>query len=186
MSNVYVISDLHLGHKNILKFAGKYRGGATTVDEHDWALISRIRSVCRSKRDLLYILGDVAMQVEKLELLNEIPARKILVRGNHDTFQDGVYRKYFDSIQGLVHKRYNSEGYWFSHAPIHPFELRGRRNVHGHVHANSILEDRLVPFSVRERWESVPDSDYINVCVENCDGYPVNTAELETFKGVIS
>jgi len=174
MSRTYVISDLHLGHKNILKFAGKYRDWATSVDEHDYVLIERIRSVCRSKRDLLYILGDVAMDVNKLELLKDIPARKILVRGNHDTFQDGVYRKYFDSIQGIVQKRYNSKGYWFSHAPVHPQELRGRRNVHGHVHANSILENRLVP-----------DSNYINVCVENCGGYPVNTADLETFKGEI-
>lgn len=180
MSNVYVISDLHLGHENILKFAGKYRSWANTVEEHDWALISRIRSVCRSKRDVLYVLGDVAMQVGRLELLNEIPARKILVRGNHDTFQDGVYRKYFDSIQGIVHKRYNSQGYWFSHAPIHPVELRGRRNVHGHVHANSILQ------RVQANIGCLADPRYINVCVENCDGYPINIAELPTFKGVIS
>lgn len=172
MSNTYVISDLHLGHKNILKFAGKYRSWATTVDEHDWSLISRIRSVCRSKRDLLYILGDVAMQVDKLELLNEIPARKVLVRGNHDTYQDGVYRKYFDSIQGIVKKRYNKQSFWFSHCPIHPDELRGCISVHGHVHANS----------VRAKPSGTPDRNYINVCVENCDGYPINTADLLTFR----
>ena len=174
MSNVYLISDLHLGHENILEFAGRYRAWADTVLEHDRVLIERIRSVCRSKRDVLYILGDVAMGVKQLELLNEIPARKILVRGNHDTFQDGVYMKYFDSIQGIIHKRYHGQGYWFSHAPIHPHELRGRKNVHGHTHGNLIMKSGCVQ-----------DKDYINVCVENCNGYPVNTSELETFRGEI-
>jgi len=176
MSNVYFISDLHLGHKNILNFAPKLRFGST-VDEHDDILIERIGSVANSKRDVLYILGDVAMEVSKLELLNKIPAKKILYRGNHDLFDDGVYRKYFDKIMGIGCYK----GHWISHAPIHPFELRGRKNIHGHVHGNSItgicLDD-----------DAKLDPDYINVCVENTAGYPVNFNDIRdnTFEGKIS
>ena len=173
MSGVFVISDLHLGHKNILKFAGKHRAWADSVDEHDHVLVERIRATCPNKRYLLYILGDVAMHVSKLELLNEIPCRKILVRGNHDVYKDEEYRKYFESIQGLVQYK----GFWLSHAPIHPDELRGRKNVHGHVHHNSI----------RNGYTGKCNEDYINACVENCNGWPINMLDIRagTFKGEI-
>ena len=175
MSNVYFISDLHLGHKKILTFSPAHRFG-DTVEEHDYILCERIRSVCRNKRDILYVCGDVAMEVERLELLNSIPAKKILIRGNHDLFDDGVYRKYFDKIMGIICYK----GYWVSHCPIHPHELRGRHNIHGHVHQNSVRMKETAGYSEL-------DPMYHNVCVENLEGYPVNFNEIRdgTFKGVI-
>ena len=175
MSRVYVISDLHLGHKNILEFSGKYRDWADSVLEHDHILIEKIRSVCCSKRDILYILGDVCFDLEKLEMLDEIPAKKILVRGNHDKFPMEVYSKYFESVQGIM----NYKKHWLTHAPIHPQELRGRKNVHGHVHFNSIM---------KSQYTQEYDENYINVCVENTGGYPVNFEDIQdgSFKGLLN
>lgn len=172
MSNVYVISDLHLGHKNILKFEPELRFGDNSV-EHDHILIERIRSQCSNKRDLLIILGDVCTDIECMEYLLEIPARKWLIRGNHDNFQMGVYNKYFEKIEGFM--RYKR--FWLSHCPIHPHELRGKVNIHGHVHRNSI----------RNGYGEL-DKNYINACVENCGGYPINFQALmnNTFKQIIS
>jgi len=170
MSNVYFISDLHIGHKNILGFSGDLRLGDTT-EQHDAMLIHSIATVCSSKRDILYILGDVCFEIEKMEMLDKIPARKILVRGNHDCLQLDVYAKYFEDVLGMV--RY--KGYWLTHSPIHPDELRGRKNIHGHVHQNTVkLKDDEV------------DSRYINVCVENCQSRPVNFQLIKAgeFKGV--
>lgn len=173
MSNIYFISDLHLGHKKILDFEPNLRFG-DTVDEHDHILIERIASVANSKRDTLYIGGDVCMDTEKLSLLDDVPAKKILIRGNHDLMDDGLYRKYFDKIMGIICYK----GHWVSHAPIHPHELRGRRNIHGHVHRNSI--------KVSETSHEL-DKRYINMCVENCEGYPINFNDIrdESFKGKI-
>lgn len=172
MSGVYVISDLHLGHKNILKFEPTLRFG-DTVDEHDHILLERIRSVCPTKRYLLYILGDVCMDIERMEWLAELPCRKILVRGNHDNFKDEVYHKYFESIQGII----KYKGFWLSHAPVHPNELRGCKNIHGHVHSNSI----------RNNYKHELNPNYINACVENCNGYPINVQDIRdgSFEGVI-
>lgn len=170
------LTYIDLGHANILKFAKQYRDwGATSVDEHDHILIERIRSVCRNKRDILYILGDVCMDITKMELLNDVPARKILVRGNHDNFDMGVYLKYFDKIEGFC--RYKN--HWLSHCPVHPMELRGRKNIHGHLHGNLIMCDQPL--------DKYRDTRYINVCVENCNGYPINFADIKdgTFKGEI-
>jgi calcineurin-like phosphoesterase family protein len=111
-----------------------------------------------TKRDVVYVLGDVCFDVSKMPLLDTMLGTKYLIIGNHDTFQLGVYQKYFKKIHGF--RTY--KGYWISHAPIHPDELRGRRNIHGHVHNNPIM---------LKGYE--PDLRYIPVCVEQLNGYPV-------------
>jgi hypothetical protein len=59
-------------------------------------------------------------------------------------------------------------------------ELRGRKNICGHTHGNLVMKPDLV-------YGELPDENYINVCVENCNGYPVNFADIRdgTFKGEI-
>lgn len=166
MSNIYHISDLHLGHKNILKFAKEFRGFATTVEEHDEILTDRIASKC-NKRDRLFIHGDVAMDLNKLNLLNKCKAAKIMIRGNHDNFPLEEYLKVFDNVEGFARRKQA----WLSHAPIHPQELRNKINIHGHVHQQSILTGLLKL-----------DQRYVNVCVENCGGVPVNYQDIVSGK----
>jgi len=149
MSRVFFISDLHLGHKGILNFSPNRQG--TTVEEHDQAIVSLWNSVV-TKRDIVYVLGDVCFDMKCLPLLSEMRGTKRLIRGNHDKFDTNVYLKYFDLIQGFM----SYKGFWLSHCPIHPTELRGRKNIHGHVH-NNIIQDE----------------NYISVCVESCQGVPV-------------
>lgn len=156
MSKTLFIGDLHLGHRSILGFAGNYRDG-TTTEEHDAILVKKWNSVV-GVQDLVYVLGDVAFTEEALHInLPQMNGRKILVRGNHDVLPLKEYLRYFEDIQGFV--KYKK--YWLSHAPIHPTELRGRRNIHGHIHMNTI-----------------PDEDYINVCVEMVEGFPQTLEQL--------
>lgn len=156
MSRKWVISDLHFGHRNILKYSGPLRGGSTS-EEHDAWLIDQINSVVK-KGDLLYILGDVAFDYNSLKLVDKLKGMKKLIRGNHDILSANKYLEYFDDIQGLLSFKGT---FWLSHAPIHPLELRGRLNIHGHVHQHSI-----------------PDERYINACVETTYGVPQSLDDL--------
>lgn len=160
-SKKWVISDLHLGHKNILKYSPGLRGG-TTPEEHDQWILDQWNSVVR-KQDLVYLLGDVAMNAEALHLVKRLRGQKFLSRGNHDIEATKLYLDYFTQVCGL----YSYKGtFWLSHGPIHPQELRGRLNIHGHVHQNSILLD------------NEPDMRYINACVEMTYGIPQSLDEL--------
>lgn len=159
----YVISDLHLGHKNILKYSGALRGG-TTSEEHDAWIIDQINSVV-TKHDMLYILGDCAMSLEHYKKLNKLRCHQLMLnRGNHDVNNAKHLLEYFMDIQGI--SQYKGT-FWLSHAPVHPAELRGRFNIHGHVHQNSILGA-----------DGLPDRRYINACVEMTYGIPQNLDEL--------
>jgi len=154
MPSVYFISDLHLGHEKICHFRD---GFGDCPEEHDEILIERINQTVRSK-DKLYILGDAAFTKPGFDKLGRIHCRhKELILGNHDTRSMQEYLQAFEKVHGF--RRYKE--FWISHCPIHPEELRGKKNIHGHVHAKVIDDDR-----------------YISVCVEACDGYPFNIDQI--------
>jgi len=155
-NEVYVISDLHLGHRNI---AGLRPNADAYKDSygHDEWLIETINTVVK-KKDTLWILGDIAFNNVGLLQVGRINGYKKMILGNHDKMPVTNYMPYGRVMMGLV--RY--KGFWLSHAPIHPQELYGCRNVHGHVHAKTI-----------------PDERYHNVCVEALDGIPILIDSLD-------
>jgi calcineurin-like phosphoesterase family protein len=152
LSNVWFTSDLHLGHE----LAAKNRGFAS-VEEHDAAIIYNINKVV-NKNDKLFILGDLAMNKQKLEQLSEIRCRnKELLIGNHDLYQTQHYLRWFTKVHGF--RKY--ENYWLSHCPVHPQEMyRTKGNIHGHIHKGAATHELPLPYY------------NVNVDFHNCN--PVN------------
>lgn len=168
MSGVFFLSDLHLGHKNVTKFENHFRAKAMgirpcSLDEaikvHDRLIIDRINETV-DKRSKLYLLGDIGYNTD---LLHEIECKTVtMVLGNHDT--KGA--EFFISKFGWeVLGAHAYKGFWISHFPIHPDELYGKRNIHGHVHCKSVKDDR-----------------YINISVEMNGGYPVSFEDIKSGK----
>jgi calcineurin-like phosphoesterase family protein len=121
-----------------------------------------------TRRDIVWVLGDVAFTQEGFDALYELNGRKKLVRGNHDNnFKTEDWLKHFETVEGIT--RY--KGYWLTHAPIHPTELRGKRNIHGHVHGNSI----------RDVYGEY-DTRYINVCCEAVNETPILFDDIRSGK----
>lgn len=182
MSNNYFLSDLHLGHEAILNFEKEFRSGATW-EENAENILNNISEIM-TKRDTLYLLGDVVLSKKEkdsrywLHRIDMIPGRKILIRGNHDLLDLTDYIRVFDEVYGL----YKFKGYWLSHAPIHPDELRGKKNIHGHVHRNSITK---LTYSCS--YGCLPpikeiDDRYISVCCEALGERPINFNDIVSGK----
>lgn len=142
MANVWFCSDLHFGHKNIGNFRAKY----IDSEEANRAKIKADWNKVVNKKDIVYVLGDACFTMNTVTDFETLPGKKILIHGNHDLLDTQVYLKYFDSVYGLL--KYKE--FWLSHAPIHPAELRGKVNLHGHVH-----------------YANIKDSNYFNCCCEN-------------------
>jgi len=156
MCQVYLISDLHFGHKRITDFKAKVRSGSNYIENMNNIITNWNKII--TKRDLVWVLGDVAFNKEGYDALAQLNGRKKLVRGNHDNhFSTEEWLKYFESVESMV--RYKD--CWLTHCPIHPDELRGRINIHGHVHTNTI-----------------PDQRYINVCCEAINETPILFTDL--------
>lgn len=143
MANVWFTSDLHFGHKNI----GNFREFVED-EQHNTAYITESWFSLVSKRDVVWVLGDIAFNEQGFADFLSLPGNKKLVLGNHDRpFFVQNSDKFNHQVYGLATYR----GSWLSHSPVHPNELRGKTNLHGHVHTNTI-----------------PDGRYFNCCVENC------------------
>jgi calcineurin-like phosphoesterase family protein len=86
MSKVYITSDIHFSHSNILKYSPWSRGHFKDVDEMNEAVVTNINSVVKEK-DTLIIAGDICFAQPEVgvEFLKRLNGIKKLVWGNHDT-----------------------------------------------------------------------------------------------------
>lgn len=148
--STYFTADPHLGHRAI----AKYRKFVSSTEENTELYINDWKRVIR-KRDTIYMLGDVAFDNESLDIISNLPGTKILIKGNHDDYvKTSDHASVFKEIHGII----SYKGFWLSHCPIHPAEIRRRKaNIHGHVHENSITTGLL--------WRR-EHPQYVNVCVD--------------------
>lgn len=131
----YFIGDLHLGHKNIIKFE---RSEFSTIEEHDNHILN-ILSNKLTKNDTLYVLGDFCFYLsdEIKEKWKNLPCQKIFVYGNHDKQSEEFYKSLFH----IVYKNpvFLNKRVLLSHYPMPVTD--GTLNLHGHIH-NGIISKK--------------------------------------------
>lgn len=151
--SVFFIGCPHLNHRNIAKFRK-----CVNSPEHNNALIVRQWEDTIHKNDLVFVMGDAAFDDEGLDLLGALRGRKILIKGNHDdTTSTAKQFQIFSEIHGML----KYKGMWLTHAPIHPDELRGKSNLHAHVHYASIQTRGIFG-----KYFKKEDPRYFNVCID--------------------
>ena len=165
---IYYISDLHLFHNKIIE---KYNRPFASIEEMHDCIIKNWRNTVQ-KNDIVYILGDLGMYHahEIAEIISSLPGNKILITGNHDSWnlKHTPLRKCFKEIS--IYKEIIDAGrrVVLFHYPLEEWNgfYRGFYHVHGHVHESA----DGVPLSNRER--------RYNACVEFCDYRPMTLDEL--------
>lgn len=169
MSEIFVISDTHFGHENIIKYCGRPFANAELMDE---VLIENWNSVVKPQ-DKVYHLGDVYMGHRREDInpiLSKLNGKKRLILGNHDNGKDQVLQKHFQKIE--MWRMFPEFGLLLTHVQVHESALfRGEtgnekdpkklKNVHGHIHNLAS-----------------PTPDHHCVCVEQINYTPVNIEEL--------
>lgn len=166
--SIYMIGCLHLSHESMAKHRG-----FNNSEEHDNYLTSQWNSVVKSKKDIVYILGDLTMEKAapyyKLDHLNGI---KHVVLGNHDRRQDITkLLGYVQSVSGVI----DYKGCMLSHVPIHPNEACFyRKNIHAHIHHINQLEECVVYSSYTDNEIIVrTENKYFNVDAKLLDFKPI-------------
>lgn len=151
MVREYVISDLHFGHKNIIKFE---RTEFTTIAEHD-AYIAKCWNEIVKPNDKVYILGDVGgfwrtdLQY-MIDLIKSLNGYKILIFGNHDTWPRNKFKEFGfqEAMKGPIFIRNGKV--ILSHEPAreafnNPYAI----NIHGHLHNRNLLLDNYYCVSAK-------------------------------------
>ena len=137
MANLWFTSDVHLGHRAI----AKYRPQVSDCDDNTRQFLDfygkNVRNKhAKDKADIIYFMGDTAFDSAHNSIIGKLPGRKFLMRGNHDYVPMSELCDTYEEIHGLL-KKYHM---WLSHCPIHPQELRGNINLHGHVHEKTVVK----------------------------------------------
>jgi calcineurin-like phosphoesterase family protein len=142
MSELFLISDTHFGHKKILEFEKESRI-FSSIEEHDEALISNWNRVV-GKKDVIWHLGDVLFGASSFSVLPRLNGIKRLILGNHDSYPSSRYLEFFNSLHGSAEIR----DYLLTHIPVHESQFRrAKGNIHGHLHSRSIGDDRYINVS---------------------------------------
>lgn len=172
MTDTWLYSDTHFGHRNMLTFKrddGSPVRPFTTVEEMDEHMIECWNSVVK-KDDRIYHLGDVCFKLEHLTaIMPRLNGRKVLIKGNHDQLSVNQYMRYFDDIRAYD----RLDCYMLSHVPIHPASLGFKTpfQIHGHTHYRNVT-------MLNESGEKIEDPRYFNASVENINYTPIAFEEL--------
>ncbi len=148
--NLY-ISDLHLGHANVIKFDGR---PFADVDEMDRMLIEMWNAKVRPE-DNVYIVGDLCYRNGKPAewYLKQLSGIKHLIIGNHDRkiLNDEKAMSYFESVDKMMHVSDEGNQLCLCHFPI--AEWNGYRKGHWHIygHIHNRLDDTYHFMKTRER-----------------------------------
>lgn len=175
---LWLTSDLHLGHVNIIRYTGRPFAAVQEMDE--WMIEAWNTRVAPA--DTVWILGDVCMGTlaESLPLVGQLNGTLHLLCGNHDRpFRvDGLprhdwERRYraagFTSIDhGMIdldiglpapvhacHFPYYGDSHADDRFPQHRPDDDGTPLVHGHTHGTWRQHDLMIDVGV-DAWGGVP------------------------------
>lgn len=142
----YYISDMHLGHNNVLRFDNR---PFASVEEMDRMLIEYWNKRVKED-DHVYVVGDFCYKSAYTPeyYLSRLNGHKHLIVGNHDgaIMKSPKAQEYFESIDKILRINDEGRGVVLCHYPIADWEARhhGSMHVYGHIHGNDVECMRLL------------------------------------------
>lgn len=152
-SNVFFMSDLHYGHKNILEIDKR---PYSTIEEMNSSIVEELKTKLRPS-DVLFDLGDLFWRTINIKecrnVLDSVGTKNIYkVVGNHDLYKHyipgdiGKPNNLCDKFKVVadildIHIKYNKSEYLVSlcHYPILDFNhmYHGGLHIYGHTHGHT-------------------------------------------------
>ena len=136
---IFLIADLHFGHKNIIDFENR---PFATTHEMDKVIIENWKKTI-GKDDKIFVLGDFAFAnaSETKSLLEKLNGYKILIMGNHDRGHSVSWwlKAGFDEVS--AYPIIIDDFYILSHEPLYINKNMPYANIFGHVHGSPLYQD---------------------------------------------
>lgn len=157
--DVWVWSDIHFGHKNIMRYSGRPYPSTELMNA---CMIGIYLQVVRPQ-DIVIFGGDISFMNDEdtNNILNQLHGYKIQIIGNHDLTRDGKARNFaFDERHLCRVVQYQGIDLLFTHYPLTSVP-DGCINVHGHIHQHP-----------------APTVRHLNICVEHTNYGPRKLKDL--------
>lgn len=161
-SDVWVWSDQHFGHNNIINYCNRPYPNAKSMNE---CLIGNYQNLVKPDDTCIWV-GDVGFMNDNEinDILSKMNGYKILIIGNHDFHHHKLRNLNFHEVHLLYHLRIEDDNLdlVFTHYPMNNLPTPAI-NIHGHVHDHDTGLNQQ-----------------INVSVESIGYKPVNLKTLIT------
>lgn len=174
MSRIWFTSDLHLGHKNILKLSDRPFG---EIEHHDDTIINNYNKMVAND-DICYILGDICFNQSYenyKRIFSRLNGKKHIIIGNHDNKQNLIRCQKDGLICNIKETQVIQIGkdrVFLAHFPHREWNgfYHGVYHAYGHCHCNVDDYKQSTDVGV-DCWEYAPVSweelkEYID---NNCE-----------------
>ena len=164
MRNIWIISDTHFNHSNILKFVddkGENVRNFDSLQEMNETMIQNWNDVVRPG-DIVYHLGDVFFGDQDWfkKTWPRLMGSKRLIVGNHDDVKFLACGGFFQKV--MMWRLFKEHNMLLTHVPVHESNIRKVEfNVHGHIHQ-----------------QESPTKRHVNVCVEKTLYTPIHIEDV--------
>ena len=168
MNKKFYISDLHIGHKNIMAHDQR---PFYDFEDMKQSIIQNWNSVV-SSNDEVYILGDMFWNNEDIpETLPQLKGNLYLIRGNHDRNNSEMTKRVV-WIKDYAEIKDNGRNIVLCHYPIAHWRNADHGTIHlyGHIHAGRdnrpceedvrLMEQRDTPYRCYNVGCMLPYMDY--------------------------
>ena len=176
---IYVTSDLHLNHTNILKYETESRP-FDSLEEMNQTIVNNWNSVVKNS-DIVYVLGDFILGNPECvpDFLSQLNGTIILIRGNHDSASKiRLYQEYGIRVENIEYIQYKGLYFILLHFPLvnnEFFELLTQNNsecvlLYGHLHGLApkgyykntyhvgMDTNNLTPISLEQIWLKIKEN----------------------------
>ena len=155
-ARTWIWSDLHLHHKNIIRYCNRPFQSVEAMNE---ALLAAWKETV-GEADTIICGGDIALagalKRERLARVRAMPGRKLLVRGNHDFGKNGRPADTGSDATWMALVITGNPTLLVTHIAMNEVP-DGTVNLYGHVHNN----------------EPLREGPYVNICVEHTQYRPL-------------
>lgn len=160
MGKTFIISDTHIGHKNIILYENRPFADLNQMQKE---IIKNWNSVVTND-DKIFHLGDVCFGNKEIakDFISKLNGKKYLIMGNHDKSHSVKWWLESGFIWVSKYPIIYRNFYILSHEPIYINSWIPMINIHGHMHSG--------------RMES---NQYVNISCECVDYTPMDFDEIK-------
>lgn len=170
MAEIFVISDTHFWHKNVIEYENRPFKDLNDMEEK---MVELWNGKVRPE-DTVYILGDFSFgNIEKTEnTLKKLNGKKILVLGNHDSVvrKQKFNKSLFETITNFIDDKIYDVGFLMCHYPLAVGDW-SKINLYGHIHSNN----------GSHKVDKLPENSF-NCCADVNNYTPVNIKDIIALK----
>jgi len=157
MSNIWITSDTHFCHTNIIMYENRpFRN----TEEMNASMISRWNANVKPL-DIVYHIGDFGLgkPEDMAAIRKQLHGFIILIRGNHDDRLSNIVKSGFNGVADELKLQYKDFSFHMTHHPngdmLYDTNNHTFINIHGHVHGKKRVHMNRINVSC-DAWDYTP------------------------------